>query len=248
MVKLVTRKRVTPNSTTRRWLKRAGLASCFLLLASCCLCLLFKSDLFVIKNINCSVKDKTSLADEKRWCEQAERLLLGQKIMLSNLTTVVADLECKFLPVGEVRITKKYPQTVTVEISERKPIVKVAQFGGREFLLDKEGVLYSEVVPEFGDLRLVTLELGTDLDLGQKIEADVVSLVRLEESPVQAIKFIGQEGIEVLAGNDLTILFSRQKNLTDQIRALQTVLKKYRIEGKTLKQIDLRYEQPVIKY
>lgn len=175
-------------------------------------------------------------------------MLLAQNIFRTNLHAVAYELERKFLPVGDVVIKKKYPQTVIVEISERKPIAKVSQSGGREFLLDRKGVLYSEVVPEFRGLRLVTLEFGMDLGLGQKVDANVVALILLEESPVSAIKFVEQEGIEVSAGQNLTILFSRQKSVADQIRALQTILQKYRIEGKQLKSVDLRYEQPVVKY
>jgi len=232
----------------RRWLKRVIFASCLLSLAALIFYLVFQSNFFTIKVVNCSVKDKTSLADEKRWCGEAERLLLGQRIFRTHLDAVADEIEHKFLPVGNVVIKRKYPQTVAVEISERKPLVKVAQPGGREYLLDKEGVLYSEVVPGIGDLRLVTLELGTDLGLGQKVGAEVVALVLLEESPVQAVKLVGQEMIEVRAGDGRVIFFSRQKNLTDQIRSLQTIMQKYRIEGKQLKSVDLRYDQPVVKY
>jgi len=231
-----------------RWFKKVTLVSCLLSLVALIFYLVNKSDFLTVKNVRCFVKDKTSLADEKRWCGEAERLLGGQEIVLSNLTAVAGEIEHKFLPVGNVVIKRKYPQTVTVEISERKPLVKVAQPGGREYLVDKEGVLYSEVVPGTGDLRLVILELGTDLGLGQKVGAEVVALVRLEESPVQAVKLVEQETIEVRAGGDLVILFSRQKDLPTQIRSLQTIMQKYRIEGKPLKQVDLRFEQPVVKY
>jgi len=246
MVKLLKPK--TQVRIARRWFKRIGIV----LLLSCSLAtvfyLLFKSDFLVIKNVNCWVQDKTSLADEKRWCEEAERLLLGKRMVGSNLTTVVVNLEHKFLPIGEVVVKKKYPQTVLVQIAERKPIAKVCPPEGREFLVDKEGVLYSEVYPEVQTLSRAVLELGMDLNLGQKLEPEIVSLLLLEEPKISLVKYIGQQGIEAKTNKQLTIFLSREKNLENQIRALQMIVQKYKIEGKDLRQIDLRFDQPIVKY
>ena len=243
MVKLlVTRKRVTSK------IRVVGIVFLFLCFLVFLFFLLFKSDLLTIKHVNCQVKDKTSLADEKRWCETAERLLWGQKIFHTHLGAVVGELERKFLPIGEVVVTRKLPQTVVVQIVERKPIAKVCPPSGLEFLVDREGVIYSEVTPEAKELKTIILELGVELQLGQKLEPEIISLILLEESPVQDIKLVGQEAIEVRASGDLVILFSRQKDLPTQIRSLQTILQKYRIEGKALKQVDLRFEQPVVRY
>ncbi len=210
--------------------------------------LVFKSDFFIIKKVNCQVKDKTSVADEKRWCEQAKRSAIGQRIFLLKEQAIAGEIRKKFLPVGDVVFKKKYSQTVVVQISERKPIAKISRPGGLEFLVDKEGVIYSEVQPEWQGLKTVVLELGSELALGQTIDANIVLLILLEEPWVSSVKFAGQTGIEVKGDEELTIFFSREKDLAGQIRSLQTVLQKYKIEGKSLKQVDLRYEQPVVRY
>ncbi len=243
MVKLlITRKRVTPKI---RVVGIVFLFSCFLVFL---FFLLFKSDLLTIKHVNCQVKDKTSLADEKRWCEAAERLLLDQRIFLFNLGAVVGELERKFLPIGEVVVTRKLPQTVVVQVVERKPIAKVCQPGGREFLLDDEGVIFSHLTPETQNLKKVILELGSDLAIGQTVSPEIVFLILVEEPKFKSLKYIGQEGIETRTEESLTVLFSRQKDIGKQIRSLQTIGQKYRIEGKALKQVDLRYKQPVVRY
>ena len=73
-------------------------------------------------------------------------------------------------------------------------------------------------------------------------------LILLEEPQISSVKFIGQQGIEAKSDEQLTILFSREKVLEGQTQALQMIVKKYRIEGKDLKQVDLRFDQPVVKY
>ncbi len=232
----------------RRWFKRVLVVVLVLGVVAAGFYLVFKSDFLIVKNVNCSVKDKTSLADEKRWCEQAKRSAIGQRIFLLKEQAIASEIRKKFLPVGEVSFERKYPQTVVVQISERKPIAKISRPGGLEFLVDKEGVIYSEVQPEWQGLKTVVLELGSELALGQTIDANIVLLIVLEEPQVSSVKFAGQTGIEVKGDEELTIFFSREKDLAGQIRSLQTVLQKYKIEGKSLKQIDLRYEQPVVRY
>ncbi len=246
MIKLL--KPRTQVRVTRRWLRRVGLVflfSCFLVLI---FYLLFKSNLFTIRNVNCWVQDKTSLADEKRWCDAVERDLLGQRILYPKIQAAASQIGHRFLPVGEVKITRKYPQTVLVQISERKPLAKVGPPGGQEFLVDDEGAVFSQVTPETENLRKITLELEDGASVGQTISSDIVFLIRLEEPKIASIKYIDQGGIEVQAGENLTILFSRQKSIEAQIRSLQMIVKKYKIEGKQLQQVDLRYEQPVVRY
>lgn len=232
----------------RRWFKRVGIVFLFFCFLAVAFYLIFKSDFLVIKNVRCEIKEKTSIADENRWCEEAERLLQGRNIISTYLTTAVDKLVDKFLPIGNVVVKRKFPQTVLVEIVERKPIARVCPPGGREFLVDQEGLVYSEVLPEFQNLLRVVLELGVELKVGQTLEPEIVSLIRLEEPRVSAVKFVEPQGTEVKANGQLTIFLSREKNLESQLRALQLIIKKYRIEGKGLKSVDLRYSQPVIKY
>jgi len=252
MVKLlVTNKFITPKTQVRlarRWFRRAGLVSCLLLLVFCGYYLVFESDYFVIKNVNCWVQDKTSLADEKRWCEAIQRELEGQRMFLSNLGAAAPKLKNKFLPVGEVVIKKKYPRTVLVQISERQALVRVCSPEGRSFLADDQGVIFSQVTPETKGLKKVVLELGSDLAVGQTVDKNIVFLLLLEDPRIKVIKRVDQQGIEARVDEGLTIFFSREKDFQIQIRSLQMIVKKYRIEGKELKSIDLRYEQPVVKY
>lgn len=248
MVRLLKPKVRIQTRIFKRWMKRVGIVLFLLVLLVGISYLIFKSDFFIIKNVNCWAKEKTSLADEKRWCEAAERLLLGKRIVIFKLPAVAPKLKTNFLPVGEVVIKKKYPRTVLVQIAERKPIAKVCPPGGREFLIDKEGVIYAEVQPESKNLKKVALELGLELTLGQTVGKDIVRLILLEDPRVKSIKYVDQKGIEVQAEENLAILFLREKNLEAQVRSLQMIVKKYKIEGKGLKLVDLRYDQPVVRY
>ena len=193
-------------------------------------------------------KTKPHWLTKKDGARKPSGCFLGQRIFLLKQQAIASEIRQKFLPVGGVSVKRKYPQTVLVQISERKPIAKVSQLSGREFLVDEEGVIFSEVTPETKDLKKVSLELGLELTLGQTLGEDIAFLTLLDDPQIKSIKYIGQEGIEVQAEEDLIILFSRQKNLEAQARSLQMIVQKYKIEGKDLKQVDLRYEQSVVRY
>lgn len=232
----------------RHWLKRVLVVGLIFAALAGGYYIIFKSDFLIIKTVNCSVKDKTSLADEKRWCETAERLLQGQKMLFFNSTTTVGQIKNRFLPVGEVIVEKKYPRTVVVTFGERKPIAKVANPGGAFYLVDKEAVIFAQADSETSSLSEVILDLGVEPSLGSTIASDILELVRLEEPKVLQIKYIGANSIEVKSGEVPLILFSRQKDISQQIRSLQIVSQKYKIEGKELKKIDLRFDKTVVEY
>lgn len=248
MVRLLRPKVRIQRRVFRRWFKRVGIVFLFFCFFVSLFYFVFKSDFFIVKKVECGVKDKTSLADEKRWCDAVEREVLGQRIFFLREEQISGEIRERFLPVGEVAIERELPQKINIQITERRPISKICPPGGLELLVDKEGVIYAEAQPGSQGLKTVTLELGSDLAIGQKIDDGVVSLILLEEPQVSFVKYTGQGGMEIRADEKLIIFLSREKDLEGQIRALQTIVKKYKIEGKDLSRVDLRYDQPVIKY
>lgn len=54
-------------------------------------------------------------------------------------------------------------------------------------------------------------------------------------------------GFQVRLSGGEEILFSREKNLHDQVASLQLILSRLTIEGKAVKRLDLRFDKPVIE-
>lgn len=232
----------------RYWFKRVLIVLLVLAALAGGYYLVFKSDFLIIKKVECFVRDKTSLADEKRWCETAERLLLGKRIFLSNQQAIASEVYRKFLPIGKVIVEKKYPQTVVAIINERKPVAKVANPGGAFYLIDDEGVVFAQADSGGSSLSEVLLDLGEEVSLGSIVSSDILELILLEDPKILQIKYVRATSVELKSDEVPLILFSRQKEVSEQIRSLQTVWQKYKIEGKALKKIDLRFDKPVVEY
>lgn len=57
---------------------------------------------------------------------------------------------------------------------------------------------------------------------------------------------INGEVFKVSLNNDQVIIFSLTKDLNIQLNSLQLIIDRSRIEGRNIKQIDLRFDKPII--
>ena len=72
----------------------------------------------------------------------------------------------------------------------------------------------------------------------------------IEESKVFEIESIKgvQGGFEVKSKIGLIVDFSKEKDFDESIRTLQTLLAKAKIDNKTVKQVDFRFDKIIVKY
>ncbi len=95
------------------------------------------------------------------------------------------------------------------------------------------------------------LSIKVEQPKGKKEQTDQEKLKStIVESKVFEIESIknAQEGFEVKSKTGLTVFFSKEKNFDESIRTLQTLLAKAKIDNKTVKQIDFRFDKIIVKY
>ncbi|MDP2860193.1 MAG: hypothetical protein Q8N98_00600, partial [bacterium] len=66
------------------------------------------------------------------------------------------------------------------------------------------------------------------------------------EIEFSAFSLIGENAIEASASSGTTVFFSKEKEVEPQLDTLQTIWENFKIEGRRVKVIDLRYERPII--
>lgn len=59
--------------------------------------------------------------------------------------------------------------------------------------------------------------------------------------------YINESDIEVGFQGNLKVIISKTKSLESQLTSLQLIVKRFRIEGRRIKKIDLRFKNPVIE-
>lgn len=65
---------------------------------------------------------------------------------------------------------------------------------------------------------------------------------------IEALSTTAEGDYLVKAKDGLQVFFSSTKNFADQVRTLQTLLTKARIDNKALKKVDFRFEKIVVEY
>lgn len=63
----------------------------------------------------------------------------------------------------------------------------------------------------------------------------------------ESIYSLNERDIEVILSDGLKILLSRSKDLTLTLTSLQLITERFRIEGRRVKKIDLRFKNPIIE-
>ncbi len=78
-------------------------------------------------------------------------------------------------------------------------------------------------------------------------EEKLKNLLQASGLEIEAIKSLDESFEATLSGN-LLVLFSKEKEYSNQVASLQFILSRSKIEGKIPQKIDLRFDKPVLTY
>jgi len=155
--------------------------------------------------------------------------------------------------IGNVAFTKKYPNTLIIQLMQRNPKY-VLITPEQTFALDGEGMTMNM---DSGDLTgdLVPIESNESFALGQKIVSPtVLSAMKLTDLlansglRVRSISTLNIGDIQASLVDGLILRFSGQRDLVKQVDSIKLILNQpaSQIENKP-KEIDVRFDDPVIR-
>lgn len=201
--------------------------------------------------------------------------ILGKNVLLINSREIEKTLMDKFICIKNVSISKKLPNTVILEILPRVPVVSLSLLPVEEaspstidisqtvatpsanlvsYFVDEEGVIFSN---SSGENNIPHLYIKRDdLKLSSKIDGDVV------RKTINILEKIRGFGVAVADGeispqeifviNNFSgkpkIIFDLKKAINEQLASLQLILAKSKIDEEKVESIDLRFENPIVKY
>lgn len=172
----------------------------------------------------------------------------GQSLINPDFGGARARLEA--LPmVKEARISRDWPFGATITVVERTPW-GVWQAGDRSFVIDNEGVILNQPAPP-GAPVIAQLAPAPELAPGRRVDPGAVAVARqllptAEQTlgrPVTRLEFSQAEGLTVVLGGEpaLRVVFGDAHGYDFKIAALYAVLKRAEEEGRTLRNVDLRF-------
>lgn len=189
-------------------------------------------------------------------CADKEQLLINVKIAGTNIflfdsTQISQKLQTNFSCIKSIKIIRKFPKTILVQVSRREPranlyIIKDTGIEAtssaieESFLLDEEGVIFS----------------GTAADTPMKIYSSQKNInFKNILAILNKIKVFGIEVMEavvvqnfLLINSTPKITFALDKEIDVQTASLQLILAKAKIDEETAEFIDLRFDKPVVRF
>lgn len=158
----------------------------------------------------------------------------------------------KYPRLSSIEIKRKFPDTLEIKVQEREGVI-VWDIGDKRYLIDEEGVAFSECLGESNLPKVVdSKKLPIDLN-SQIINSDFINFVLqlLEKLPKENIAInsvtISESiyDIEIGTQKGYKIYFDIRRSLDSQINKLRTLLEKIGGEVNYIQYIDLRIENKV---
>jgi len=210
-----------------------------------------RSDFWTVKKINCRLDNQDCPAD--LWNKLAA-FSLQKNLLFFPSENLEKEIKQSFPQTGELKIKKIIFDTLSFELHSKKPVaaLSVESPGSLFYWLDEEGIVLAKT-DKNNDLPLILIKNDPVLEVGQIFQHGgnqaLMSLViglkmHLVES--KTLRLVSPREIEVWLTDETLILFNSEKDMENQLDSLQLILSRAKIEGKTIKKIDLRFDKPVI--
>jgi cell division septal protein FtsQ len=249
-----------PKKSLMKWRKLSkALGSILLILA---VVFWLKSDFWVVKKIDCQVN--SGGCPPEIWTDLMS-LSLGKNIIFFPRQDVIRKIKENHHKIASLKIKKRFPAELLFKLKERKPIVALAieapvetspgefSLTGDFYLTDEEGVIVEKGASS-QDLPLILLKNDPRLAVGERFNQEEIlrtneillkMKLRLIEPKLGRILSVGK--VEIWLKDNVRVVMSSEKEIDSQLDSLQLILRRAKIEGEQIKEIDLRFDKPVIK-
>lgn len=227
----------------------------------------FRLNLLSVVSIDCRVSASVFYKSSS-WCAQVKELVLGQSLLTINSQKLLGEIKESLPLVEDLEAGKHWPNSLKITLIGKTPLAAVGFTtpGNVEkeatssavpeelYLVDAAGLIIAQALA-VGSLPLLIVGNTRKLNVGEKIESGRLKFC------LELIKSLGKLGVAVERVDedkrDFLVLTFRQgplvfvsleKDVKEQALVLHLVLEKYKIEGKALKKVDLRFGNPVVVY
>jgi cell division septal protein FtsQ len=248
-----------PKKSSTRWKRLAKVLVSGLLVLG--VVFLLKSEFLAVKAIDCQVNDGS--CSPEIWTDLMG-LSLGKNIIFFSWKDLIEQIKQTHYQVKDLNIIRKFPDKLVFELKERKPIAALAVevpveisageflIAGDFYLIDEEGIVVEKGTTS-SQLPLILIKNDPRLAVGERFNQEEIlktskillkMKLRLIEPKLSRILSAGK--VEIWLKDDVGVIMSGEKDIDSQLDSLQLILRRAKIEGEKIKEIDLRFDKPVL--
>ncbi len=152
---------------------------------------------------------------------------------------------------ASANLVDQFSQAEATDSAEASGSAQVNDLSGPSFLVDVDGVIYSNKIEQIVAPRVYISDIS--LSLGQTLSGSlIISTLKI----LSAVKNLGIDPKEsqiysksiLLISSTPKMIFLLDDKINEQIASLQLIYGQAKIDHKTLEFIDLRFDKPVVKF
>lgn len=178
-------------------------------------------------------------------------IIQGQLLFLVNTGKMIKLLKDQNPNIADISIIKEYPNALRISIIIKKPIA-VLKTNSAKIGIDKEGTLLFGMktdsnLPKF-EITSPSYNLTNPTDWRISKAALIMVLLNKESILVDRIIFRDNDSIYIIYLDEGTEIKAPYNIDPPSFAAsLQVIVRRFRIEGKFISEIDFRFEKPIIQ-
>ncbi len=213
-----------------------------------------RSDIFLLRQIEVQ-REGGGLVDTKV-VETSLGSQLARSLFIIDTQAIADNLKKTYLSIQTVEVDKELPDKLIIHFREYEPMLVVVANQGR-FLVAENGYVFAQIEEDSSlELPSVVWDESADFSdrLGEYLSEDklrfVLEIARANWSTFgYELREIKQaSGYYELNFDQLTTLISAEKPLEDQYARWRLIVREAQIQNQAITQIDLRFENPVVRY
>ena len=228
-----------------------------------------RSDIFEIRKIE--VAGENNFSD----CISEDDLIkkvdvIGKSAIFINENNVEKRLLSQINCVQNIQVSTGLPNKITIKVNGRRPIAAIIasksatinsssesanlSLDNEIYLVDSNAVFFKKVATISGLPKiLVSLENEAPNEssrLKPVVQTSINIITSISQYQLSIEKVSIDHNLNIIAqiDNEIIIYFSNKKDAKEQAASLQGILRQAKIDGKKLKQIDLRFDRPHVVY
>lgn len=210
-----------------------------------------ESEFLIVKTVE--IEGATSFVNLTDIKELSSTRVMGKNIMSVNITGLRTSLLETFQGAKDILIARKPPSTIKIFVIERTPLAVISNNKNEyQYLVDEDGYVLGQVKP--GTTNLPEVRYKHEIAVGFFLNSESVSayfevLKALDSEKLFASSMSVQSDYLTLFVKDgIEVLIGSNKNITDTVSTLSSLLDQLLAEGKNVKRVDLRYDKVIVSY
>ncbi len=160
-------------------------------------------------------------------------------------------IKAKYPSIKEVKVTKIFPDTLAIDLIERKPIAKLV-IQDKTMLVDQDGYLFTDNIlkpDQFWEIRCPVVDIPENKLTDQTILHGLRVLANIPQTaniPIEHLDCVESNTYSVQL-SETKVLISDKRPADEVAASLLFLVKQFRIDGRWPVLVDLRFAKPVLK-